>query len=105
MFVYVYIKSDASNTKSYILTRHRSQKNNLNIHILCCLSETNYILFTSVCKFIFSFLEATTNTGVCVLGAGSGMGAAAVFERGDSADELRNAKTVKSGNLLSRDAQ
>lgn len=33
------------------------------------------------------------------------MGAAAVFERGDSADELRNAKTVKSGNLLSRDAQ
>lgn len=33
------------------------------------------------------------------------MGAAAVFERGDSVDELRNARTVKSGNLLSRDAQ
>lgn len=46
LFVYVYIKSDASNTKSYILTRHRSQKNNLNVHILCCLGETNYILFT-----------------------------------------------------------
>lgn len=34
------------------------------------------------------------------------MGAAAVFERGDSADELRNARTdFKSGNLLSKDAQ
>jgi hypothetical protein len=31
---------------------------------------------------------------VCVLGAGSGMGAAAVFERGDSVDELSNARTA-----------
>ncbi|KAK9993205.1 hypothetical protein SO802_022908 [Lithocarpus litseifolius] len=43
--------------------------------------------------------------GVISMCIGSGMGAAAVFERGDSADELRNARTVKSGNLLSRDAQ
>jgi acetyl-CoA acyltransferase 1 len=44
--------------------------------------------------------------GVISMCIGSGMGAAAVFERGDSADELRNARTdFKSGNLLSRDAQ
>merc|ERR1712183_746872 len=43
--------------------------------------------------------------GVISMCIGSGMGAAAVFERGDSADELRNARTdFKSGNLLSMDA-
>lgn len=36
--------------------------------------------------------------------AGSGMGAAAVFERGDYVDELGNAKTTKTTKLLSKDA-
>lgn len=38
--------------------------------------------------------------------AGTGMGAAAVFERGDCVDELCNAKKVVGGvNLLSKDAR
>ncbi|KAE7997961.1 hypothetical protein FH972_002547 [Carpinus fangiana] len=36
---------------------------------------------------------------------GSGMGAAAVFERGDCVDELCNARTVQKNNLLSKDVQ
>lgn len=36
--------------------------------------------------------------------AGTGMGAAAVFERGDSVDEIQNARTVRSKDLLSKDA-
>lgn len=36
--------------------------------------------------------------------AGSGMGAAAVFERGDCIDELCNVRTVKSNGFLSKDA-
>ncbi|KAE8692371.1 3-ketoacyl-CoA thiolase 2, peroxisomal [Hibiscus syriacus] len=40
------------------------------------------------------------------LGAtGTGMGAAAVFERGDSTDELCNARKIESNNLLSKDAR
>lgn len=35
---------------------------------------------------------------------GSGMGAAAVFERGDCVDDLCNARTVRDNNLLSMDA-
>lgn len=37
--------------------------------------------------------------------AGTGMGAAAVFERGDGVDELRNARKVESHGLLSKDAR
>lgn len=33
------------------------------------------------------------------------MGAAAVFERGDSCDDLRNARKIESNNLLSKDAK
>lgn len=36
--------------------------------------------------------------------AGSGMGAAAVFERGDCVDGLCNIQKVESNNLLSKDA-
>ena len=36
--------------------------------------------------------------------AGSGMGAAAVFEWGDGVDELTNARGIPSHNWLSRDA-
>lgn len=36
--------------------------------------------------------------------AGSGMGAAAVFERGDSVDELSNVRHIQSHNFLSKDA-
>ncbi|GMI73509.1 PEROXISOME DEFECTIVE 1, peroxisomal 3-ketoacyl-CoA thiolase 3, 3-KETOACYL-COA THIOLASE 2 [Hibiscus trionum] len=42
--------------------------------------------------------------GVISMCIGSGMGAAAVFERGDCADELCNARAVKSNELLSKDA-
>jgi acetyl-CoA acyltransferase 1 len=37
--------------------------------------------------------------------AGSGMGAAAVFERGDTVDELSNVRDIQSHNFLSRDAK
>jgi acetyl-CoA acyltransferase 1 len=37
--------------------------------------------------------------------AGSGMGAAAVFERGDSVDELSNARHIQSHNFLSKDVK
>ncbi|XP_072972106.1 3-ketoacyl-CoA thiolase 2, peroxisomal-like [Typha angustifolia] len=42
--------------------------------------------------------------GVVTMCIGSGMGAAAVFERGDSVDELSNARQIQSLNLLSKDA-
>ena len=37
--------------------------------------------------------------------AGTGMGAAAVFERGDGVDELRNARKVEAQGFLSKDAR
>lgn len=40
----------------------------------------------------------------CNSNAGTGMGAAAVFERGDAADELCNARRVETNDLLSKDA-
>ncbi|XP_003632434.3 LOW QUALITY PROTEIN: 3-ketoacyl CoA thiolase 1, peroxisomal [Vitis vinifera] len=43
--------------------------------------------------------------GVISMCIGSGMGAAAVFERGDSTDEVCNAQMEKHNNLLSMDAQ
>ncbi|KAI4346129.1 hypothetical protein L6164_013207 [Bauhinia variegata] len=43
--------------------------------------------------------------GVVSMCIGTGMGAAAVFERGDCADELCNARKVDTNNLLSRDAR
>ncbi|KAI4338203.1 hypothetical protein L6164_016547 [Bauhinia variegata] len=42
--------------------------------------------------------------GVVSMCIGTGMGAAAVFERGDCVDELCNARRVETNNLLSRDA-
>jgi len=42
--------------------------------------------------------------GVVTMCIGSGMGAAAVFERGDSVDELSNVRHVQSHNFLSKDA-
>ncbi|XP_050204389.1 3-ketoacyl CoA thiolase 1, peroxisomal-like isoform X1 [Mercurialis annua] len=42
--------------------------------------------------------------GVISMCIGTGMGAAAVFERGDCVDELCNARAVGSSDLLSRDA-
>lgn len=36
---------------------------------------------------------------------GTGMGAAAVFERGDAADELSNARKVEAHGFLSKDAK
>ncbi|CAK9162405.1 unnamed protein product [Ilex paraguariensis] len=43
--------------------------------------------------------------GVISMCIGSGMGAAAVFERGDCVDELCKARVVRNNNLLSKDAQ
>ncbi|KAJ0092630.1 hypothetical protein Patl1_25887 [Pistacia atlantica] len=43
--------------------------------------------------------------GVISMCIGTGMGAAAVFERGDSADELCNARKVETNSLLSKDAR
>ncbi|KAE8076238.1 hypothetical protein FH972_014901 [Carpinus fangiana] len=43
--------------------------------------------------------------GVISMCIGTGMGAAAVFERGDAVDELCNARKVGSNSLLSRDAR
>ncbi|MQL71311.1 hypothetical protein Taro_003616 [Colocasia esculenta] len=42
--------------------------------------------------------------GVISMCIGTGMGAAAVFERGDNVDVLTNARKVQPNNLLSRDA-
>uniref|UniRef100_A0A0A9G9Y2 Thiolase C-terminal domain-containing protein n=1 Tax=Arundo donax TaxID=35708 RepID=A0A0A9G9Y2_ARUDO len=42
--------------------------------------------------------------GVVTMCIGSGMGAAAVFERGDLVDELSNVRPIQSHNFLSRDA-
>uniref|UniRef100_A0ACD5V8F7 Uncharacterized protein n=1 Tax=Avena sativa TaxID=4498 RepID=A0ACD5V8F7_AVESA len=42
--------------------------------------------------------------GVISMCIGSGMGAAAVFERGDTVDELKNAQATPSLNWLSKDA-
>lgn len=39
-----------------------------------------------------------------MVNAGTGMGAAAVFERGDSVDELCNARKVEKHTYLSKDA-
>lgn len=43
--------------------------------------------------------------GVISMCIGTGMGAAAVFERGDAADDLCNARKVESHGLLSKDAK
>jgi len=43
--------------------------------------------------------------GVVTMCIGSGMGAAAVFERGDTVDELSNVRDIQSHNFLSRDAK
>ncbi|KAK9160204.1 hypothetical protein Syun_006545 [Stephania yunnanensis] len=43
--------------------------------------------------------------GVISMCIGTGMGAAAVFERGDCVDELRNGRKVQSNNFLSKDAR
>ncbi|KAF8691743.1 hypothetical protein HU200_040135 [Digitaria exilis] len=43
--------------------------------------------------------------GVVTMCIGSGMGAAAVFERGDAVDELSNVRNMQSHNFLSRDVK
>ena len=43
--------------------------------------------------------------GVVSMCIGTGMGAAAVFERGDCVDELCNARMVEKNTLLSKDAK
>ncbi|OVA01575.1 Thiolase [Macleaya cordata] len=43
--------------------------------------------------------------GVISMCIGTGMGAAAVFERGDCVDDLRNARQIQSNNFLSKDAR
>lgn len=43
--------------------------------------------------------------GVISMCIGTGMGAAAVFERGGQTDELSNARVVGTHGLLSKDAR
>ncbi|KAJ1281636.1 hypothetical protein BS78_04G320700 [Paspalum vaginatum] len=43
--------------------------------------------------------------GVVTMCIGSGMGAAAVFERGDTVDELSNVRDIQTHNFLSKDAK
>lgn len=43
--------------------------------------------------------------GIISMCIGTGMGAAAVFERGDCVDDLRNAKKIGTNNFLSKDAR
>ncbi|KAI3969325.1 hypothetical protein MKW92_051571 [Papaver armeniacum] len=43
--------------------------------------------------------------GVISMCIGTGMGAAAVFERGDCVDELRNARQIQAHNFLPKDAR
>ena len=43
--------------------------------------------------------------GVISMCIGTGMGAAAVFERGGQTDELSNARVVGTNGLLSKDAR
>lgn len=43
--------------------------------------------------------------GVISMCIGSGMGAAAVFERGDAVDQLSNARPIQSHNFLSKDSK
>nr|CAB3451503.1 unnamed protein product [Digitaria exilis] len=54
--------------------------------------------------------KVNVNGGAIALGhplgaTGSGMGAAAVFERGDAVDELSNVRNMQSHNFLSRDVK
>ncbi|XP_077252035.1 3-ketoacyl CoA thiolase 1, peroxisomal-like [Tasmannia lanceolata] len=42
--------------------------------------------------------------GVISICIGTGMGAAAVFERGDCVDDLSNARKIQPNNFLSKDA-
>lgn len=46
----------------------------------------------------FMFVDLCISTG-------TGMGAAAVFERGDACDEVCNARKIDSKNFLSKDAK
>lgn len=59
-------------------------------------------------SYLFCFPLWISNDGriehISLVAAGTGMGAAAVFERGDSVDEIQNARTVSSKDLLSKDA-
>ena len=48
---------------------------------------------------------AAARFGVVSMCIGSGMGAAAVFERGDAVDGLRNVQPVGAQTFLSRDAR
>ncbi|RWW10455.1 hypothetical protein BHE74_00018944 [Ensete ventricosum] len=51
--------------------------------------------------------KVNVNGGAIALGhplGATGMGAAAVFERGDAVDGLTNARQIQSHNLLSKDA-
>ena len=50
-------------------------------------------------------MRAGARFGVVSMCIGSGMGAAAVFERGDAVDAVLNAHEAHSQNYLSRDAR
>ncbi|KAF8388357.1 hypothetical protein HHK36_027023 [Tetracentron sinense] len=55
------------------------------------------------CRFGCHDLQLTAQMCITNLNAGTGMGAAAVLERGDYCDDLCNARKVETNNLLSKD--
>lgn len=60
-----------------------------------------YYMFAGVS---LSFHLCILTSDSCDIVTATGMGAAAVFERGDCVDELCNARMIQANNLLSRDA-
>lgn len=66
----------------------------------------DYFSFPLCCfLFSFAFLKGFFIDDHCNPNAGTGMGAAAVFERGDCTDELCNARISESNRFLSKDAR
>lgn len=64
-----------------------------------------YPLALSPSTFSVWFALCSSITEVHYVNAGTGMGAAAVFERAGHADELCNAKVAGTSSLLSKDAR
>lgn len=56
------------------------------------------------CALFFVYVHRLIELSALKYVAGSGMGAAAVFERGDVVDQLSNAR-IQSNKLLSKDAK
>lgn len=64
------------------------------------------LIYGCGCKHVYLLEYVVHYMVICNWNAGTGMGAAAVFERGDAVDEFCNARKVDSDHhLLSKDAR